>query len=165
MEDFDERRLRRSGGPAGAERRRLTNPYSDSFSSLAYIATALDATGGLRYLAFQVALRAKSGNQLYLFLYSFFFLSGAVIGNDPIILSGTPFLAYLTRVSGITPPTAWIYAQFLAANVSSAILVSSVSAACLRARLGRLTLASLEPNECPRCRCECVLCGNVDQAE
>lgn len=97
------------------------------FSCLAYIATALDATGGLRYLAFKVALRASSGNQLYFYLYAFFFLSGAVIGNDPIVLSGTPFLAYLTRVSGITPPTAWVFSQFLAANVSSAILVSSVS--------------------------------------
>lgn len=97
------------------------------FISLAYIATSLDATGGLRYLAFRVALRAGSGTQLYSYLYLFFFASGAIIGNDPIILSGTPFLAYLTRVSGITPPTAWIYAQFLAANVSSAVLVSSVS--------------------------------------
>lgn len=65
--------------------------------------------------------------QLYFYLFFFFFISGAIIGNDPIILSGTPFLAYLTRVSGIVPPTAWIFAQFLAANVSSAILVSSVS--------------------------------------
>lgn len=98
------------------------------YSSLAYIATALDATGGLRYLAFLVALKAgKSGGRLYLSLYAFFFLAGGIIGNDPIVLSGTPFLAYLTRVSGITPPTAWIFAQFLAANVSSAILVSSVS--------------------------------------
>lgn len=94
---------------------------------LAYIATALDATGGLRYLAFKVALKARSGYQLYFYLYVFFFLSGAIIGNDPIVLSGTPFLAYLTRVSGISPPTAWIFAQFLAANLSSAILVSSVS--------------------------------------
>lgn len=95
-------------------------------SSLAYIATALDATGGLRYLAFRVISKASSGSQLYLYLYIFFFFCGAVMGNDPIVLSGTPFLAYLTRVSGITPPTAWIFAQFLAANVSSAILVSSV---------------------------------------
>ncbi|KAK9896090.1 hypothetical protein P389DRAFT_74444 [Cystobasidium minutum MCA 4210] len=95
------------------------------FICLAYIATALDATGGLRYLAFKVSLKARSGYQLYFYLYVFFFFSGAIIGNDPIVLSGTPFLAYLTKVSGISPPTAWIFAQFLAANLSSAILVSS----------------------------------------
>ena len=47
-------------------------------------------------------------------------------GNDPIILSGTPFLAYMTRVSSnITQPRAWIYMQFAVANIASAILVSS----------------------------------------
>ena len=46
--------------------------------------------------------------------------------NDPIILSGTPFLAYMTRVSAnIAHPRAWIYAQFAVANIASAILVSS----------------------------------------
>ena len=46
--------------------------------------------------------------------------------QDPIILSGTPFLAYMTRVSAnITHPRAWIYSQFAVANIASAILVSS----------------------------------------
>jgi Na+/H+ antiporter NhaD/arsenite permease-like protein len=48
------------------------------------------------------------------------------IGNDPIILSGTPFLAYMTRVSSnISHPRAWIFTQFAVANIVSAILVSS----------------------------------------
>lgn len=110
----------------------ISSRFFPIFSCLAYIATALDATGGLRYLAFKVSLKARSGYQLYFYLYVFFFFSGAIIGNDPIVLSGTPFLAYLTKVSGISPPTAWIFAQFLAANLSSAILVSSVS--CAQAR-------------------------------
>lgn len=46
--------------------------------------------------------------------------------QDPIILSGTAFLAYMTRAaSNIRNPRAWITAQFAVANISSAILVSS----------------------------------------
>ncbi|KAG8744446.1 hypothetical protein FRC10_010116 [Ceratobasidium sp. 414] len=96
------------------------------FISLAYIAIALDATGLLRFLAFWVVRKGgSSGRRLYLFLYLFFFGFGLLVGNDPIILSGTAFLAYLTRVAGIVPPTAWIFAQFCACNIASAVLVSS----------------------------------------
>lgn len=96
------------------------------FISLAYIAISLDATGLLRYLAFQVCIKAgKNGMGLYLILYAFFWTLGVLVGNDPVILSGTAFLVYLTRVAGISPPSAWIWAQFVAANVSSAVLVSS----------------------------------------
>ncbi|CAE6530904.1 unnamed protein product [Rhizoctonia solani] len=96
------------------------------FISLAYIAIALDATGLLRFLAFWVVRKGgSSGPRLYLLLYVFFFVFGVIVGNDPIILSGTAFLAYLTRVAGIAPPTAWIFAQFCAANIASAVLVSS----------------------------------------
>ncbi|KAG9086772.1 hypothetical protein FRC06_002879 [Ceratobasidium sp. 370] len=96
------------------------------FISLAYIAIALDATGLLRFLAFWVVRKGgSSGRRLYLFLYLFFFGFGVLVGNDPIILSGTAFLAYLTRVAGIVPPTAWIFAQFCACNIASAVLVSS----------------------------------------
>lgn len=66
-----------------------------------------------------------SGLKLYLLLYLFFFVCGMIFGNDPIILSGTAFLAYFTKVTGITPPTAWVFMEFLAANVASAVLVSS----------------------------------------
>jgi Na+/H+ antiporter NhaD/arsenite permease-like protein len=46
------------------------------------------------------------------------------VGNDPLILSGTPFLAYLTSNTGLEP-TAWIFSEFMAANTASAVLVSS----------------------------------------
>ncbi len=97
------------------------------FFSLAYIAISLDATGLLRYLAFRVALLrlSRRGIALYLLLYTFFFLLGVLVGNDPVILSGTAFLVYFTRAAGISPPSAWIWAQFGAANLSSAVLVSS----------------------------------------
>lgn len=97
------------------------------FITLAYIAISIDASGLIRYLAFKVLQwGGKVGHRLFFFLYSFFFLLGSFIGNDPIILSGTAFLAYMTRVSSnIVHPRAWIHTQFAVANIASAILVSS----------------------------------------
>ncbi|KAM0746296.1 hypothetical protein T439DRAFT_360610 [Meredithblackwellia eburnea MCA 4105] len=109
------------------------------FISLAYISTALDSTGGLRALSFYITQRAAkrpknspasgeriaNGNILYSILYAFWFLAGVIVGNDPIILSGTAFLAYFTRFSGIPNPAAWTFSQFIAANVASAVLVTS----------------------------------------
>ncbi|TCD66275.1 hypothetical protein EIP91_001604 [Steccherinum ochraceum] len=96
------------------------------FISLAYLSISLDFTGLLRFSAFWVARKGgSSGRLLYFYLYAFFLVSGSIVGNDPVILSGTAFLAYFTRVTGITPPTAWIFAQFAAANMASVVLVSS----------------------------------------
>jgi Na+/H+ antiporter NhaD/arsenite permease-like protein len=97
------------------------------FLSLAYIAISVDASGLIRWLAFKVLQKGgKVGHRLYFFLYAFFFSLTALIGNDPIILSGTAFLSYMTRVSSnIKHPRAWIYTQFAVANIASAILVSS----------------------------------------
>lgn len=97
------------------------------FITLAYIAISIDASGLIRWLAFKVLQwGGKAGHKLFFYLYTFFFALGSFIGNDPIILSGTPFLAYMTRVSSnIEHPRAWIHTQFAIANVASAILVSS----------------------------------------
>ncbi|GAA6049333.1 hypothetical protein JCM3770_007292, partial [Rhodotorula araucariae] len=109
------------------------------FISLAYISTALDSTGGLRALAFWIsqksarhppnsppsAPKTASGLRLFTVLYAFWFIFGTLVGNDPIVLSGTAFLGYFTRATGITAPRAWIMSQFVAANVASAALVSS----------------------------------------
>jgi Na+/H+ antiporter NhaD/arsenite permease-like protein len=97
------------------------------FITLAYIAISIDASGLIRWLAYKVLLwGGKSGHKLFFYLYTFFALLGSFIGNDPIILSGTPFLAYMTRVSSnIKHPRAWIFTQFAIANIVSAILVSS----------------------------------------
>ncbi|KAI0193120.1 hypothetical protein F4808DRAFT_361992 [Astrocystis sublimbata] len=115
-----------AGGIAGSDN---IVPYDILlfFFSLAYIAISIDASGLIRYLAFKVLqLGGKVGHRLFFFLYAFFFLLGSFIGNDPIILSGTAFLAYMTRVSSnIVHPRAWIHTQFAIANIASAILVSS----------------------------------------
>jgi Na+/H+ antiporter NhaD/arsenite permease-like protein len=97
------------------------------FLTLAYIAISIDASGLIRFLAFKVLQKGgKVGHRLFFYLYAFFFGLGTFIGNDPIILSGTAFLAYMTRVSSnIVHPRAWIHSQFAVANIASAILVSS----------------------------------------
>ena len=97
------------------------------FLTLAYIALSIDASGLVKYLAFKVLQKGgKNGHRLFFYLYCFFFALGTFIGNDPIILSGPPFLAYMTRVSSnIADPRAWIHSQFAIANICSAILVSS----------------------------------------
>ncbi|KAH8684378.1 putative arsenite efflux transporter ArsB-like protein [Tricladium varicosporioides] len=97
------------------------------FITLAYIAISIDASGLIRYLAFKVLQKGgQVGHRLFFYLYLFFFCLGSFIGNDPIILSGTAFLAYMTRVSSnIIHPRAWIHTQFAIANIASAILVSS----------------------------------------
>ncbi|KAG5975971.1 hypothetical protein E4U55_007524 [Claviceps digitariae] len=97
------------------------------FITLAYIAISIDASGLIRYLAFRILQwGGKVGHRLFFLLYTFFFVIGSFIGNDPIILSGTAFLAYMTRVSSnIVHPRAWIHSQFAIANIASAILVSS----------------------------------------
>ncbi|KAJ8115036.1 hypothetical protein OPT61_g3216 [Boeremia exigua] len=114
------------GGTIGAEG---IVPYDIMlfFLSLAYIAISVDASGLIRWLAFKVLQKGgKVGHRLYFYLYLFFFALTAFIGNDPIILSGTAFLSYMTRVSSnITHPRAWIFTQFACANIASAILVSS----------------------------------------
>ncbi|KAI0302282.1 hypothetical protein B0F90DRAFT_1816498 [Multifurca ochricompacta] len=96
------------------------------FISLAYLSISLDTTGLLRFLALWVVKRCgSSGRKLHLYLYLFFLTCATIVGNDPVILSGTAFLAYLTRISGISPPTAWIFSQFAAANMGSVVLISS----------------------------------------
>ena len=44
-----------------------------------------------------------------------------VVGNDPVILSGTAFLVYYTSATGLEP-TAWLIAEFAAANTASMVL-------------------------------------------
>jgi Na+/H+ antiporter NhaD/arsenite permease-like protein len=97
------------------------------FLTLAYIAISIDCSGLIRWLALKVLEKGgEQGKRLFLLLYIFFFALGSFIGNDPIILSGTAFLAYMTRISpNIVHPRAWIHTQFAVANIASAILVSS----------------------------------------
>ena len=94
----------------------------------AYISISLDCTGVLQYLAHLVGTKSgSSGSFLYFAFCCFFSLTGLIIGNDPLILSGTPFLVYFTRHAAITPhdQTSFLFTHFQASNLVSALLVSS----------------------------------------
>jgi Na+/H+ antiporter NhaD/arsenite permease-like protein len=97
------------------------------FISLAYIAISIDASGAIRFMSLKVLQwGGEKGHRLFFYLYAFWFALTSFVGNDPVILSGTPFLAYMIRVSrNIEHGRAWLFSQFACANIASAILVSS----------------------------------------
>ncbi|KAF8653641.1 hypothetical protein AX16_003793 [Volvariella volvacea WC 439] len=92
------------------------------FGSLAYMAITLDITGVLKAAAFWVSNRGGSSVQkLYLYFYLMLTFLSVILGNDPVILSGTVFLVYYTAATSL-PPTPWIMAEFAAANTASMVL-------------------------------------------
>ena len=109
----------------------LTFEYSDGvepynililFICLAYMAITLDISGILQAAAFWVSNQGgNSGRKLYFYFYVLLTLVSMVIGNDPVILSGTAFLVYYTSATGLEP-MAWLIAEFAAANTASMVL-------------------------------------------
>jgi Na+/H+ antiporter NhaD/arsenite permease-like protein len=45
----------------------------------------------------------------------------AVLGNDPVILSGTAFLVYFTKAAEVSP-VAWLFSEFASCNTASMLL-------------------------------------------
>ena len=45
----------------------------------------------------------------------------AFLGNDPVILSGTAFLIYFTKVAEVKPE-AWLFSEFASCNTASMLL-------------------------------------------
>ena len=92
------------------------------FISLAYMAITLDITGILQAAAFWVSNKGgSSGRKLYFYLYLLLTVVSMVLGNDPIILSGTAFLVYYTAATKLDP-VAWLMSEFAAANTASMVL-------------------------------------------
>jgi len=92
------------------------------FSSLAYMAITLDITGVLQAAAFWVSNKGGSnGWKLYFYFYLMLTLLSVLLGNDPVILSGTVFLVYYTAATGLEP-TPWLISEFSAANTASMVL-------------------------------------------
>ncbi|ORX49827.1 hypothetical protein DM01DRAFT_1337965 [Hesseltinella vesiculosa] len=92
------------------------------FYSLAYLCVSLDMTGIYQFLAFAIAKKANGRGTLAFTL--FFALTSILSGltsNDVVILTGTSFLAYFTRVSGVLP-TAFMMSEFISANIASMAL-------------------------------------------
>ena len=81
-----------------------------------------DLTGILQSAAFWVSNRGgTSGRRLFFYFYLMTTALSAFLGNDPVILSGTAFLAYFTENAKITP-VAWVFSEFVTCNTASMIL-------------------------------------------
>ncbi|KAJ3512651.1 hypothetical protein NLJ89_g3407 [Agrocybe chaxingu] len=92
------------------------------FFSLAYMAITLDITGVLQAAAFWVSNKGgNNGWKLFLYFYMMLTALSVVLGNDPVILSGTAFLVYYTKVNELNP-IAWLMSEFAAANTASMVL-------------------------------------------
>ncbi|PPQ69347.1 hypothetical protein CVT24_001642 [Panaeolus cyanescens] len=92
------------------------------FFSLAYMAITLDITGILQAAAFWVSNKGgNAGWKLFLYFYIMLTVLSVVLGNDPVILSGTAFLVYYTNVNNLNPD-AWLISEFAAANTASMVL-------------------------------------------
>lgn len=73
------------------------------FFSLAYMAITLDITGVLQAAAFWVSNKGGSnGWKLFLYFYMMLTVLSVFLGNDPVILSGTAFLVYYTKVNEVS---------------------------------------------------------------
>lgn len=82
----------------------------------------VDLTGILQSAAFWVSNRGgTSGRRLYFYFYLLTTSLGAVLGNDPVILSGTAFLVYFTKVAEVSP-VAWLFSEFASCNTASMLL-------------------------------------------
>ncbi|KIK36655.1 hypothetical protein CY34DRAFT_811132 [Suillus luteus UH-Slu-Lm8-n1] len=92
------------------------------FFSLAYMAITLDITGILQSAAFWVSNKGGSnGWKLYTYFYIMLTLLSILLGNDPVILSGTAFLVYYTKVAELNH-ISWLMSEFAAANTASMVL-------------------------------------------
>ncbi|KAG7445231.1 uncharacterized protein BT62DRAFT_933041 [Guyanagaster necrorhizus] len=92
------------------------------FFSLAYMAITLDISGLLQAAAFWVSNKGgSSGWKLFFYFYIMLTLTSVIVGNDPVILSGTVFLVYYTTATGLEPMP-WLISEFAAANTASMVL-------------------------------------------
>lgn len=92
------------------------------FFGLAYMSISLDLTGILQAAAFWVSNKGgKSGFKLYTYFYLMAVVLAIVLGNDPVILSGTAFLTYFTKVAEVDP-LAFLIAEFTGCNLGSMVL-------------------------------------------
>ncbi|KAM6495197.1 hypothetical protein JOM56_009820 [Amanita muscaria] len=93
-----------------------------SFLSLAYMSITLDVTGVPEAAAHWVS-RASGANglRLYVNVYLMVTALSTVLGNDPVILSGTLFLLNYTGAMKLDSKP-WLMSEFAAANTASMIL-------------------------------------------
>ncbi|KAG6895826.1 hypothetical protein C0992_012271 [Termitomyces sp. T32_za158] len=86
------------------------------------MAITLDITGILQAAAYWVSNKGGSHTRrLFFYFYVMLTLISMLLGNDPVILSGTAFLVYYTAAVKLEP-LPWLMAEFAAANTSSMVL-------------------------------------------
>lgn len=84
------------------------------FFSLAYMAITLDISGVLQSAAFWVSNKGGSnGRKLFLYFYLLLTVISVVLGNDPVILTGTVFLVYYTRVNEVSKSRLYLELLYL----------------------------------------------------
>lgn len=92
------------------------------FFSLAYLAITLDVTGILEAAAHWVRNKGgSSGRTVFVYFYILLTCVSMIVGNDPVILTGTAFLTYYIKELELDE-TAWIISEFSAANTASMVL-------------------------------------------
>ena len=92
------------------------------FFGLAYMSISVDLTGVLQAAAFWVSNRGgKSGFLLYTYFYLMSVVLAIILGNDPVILSGTAFLTYFTKIAEVDP-LSFLIAEFAGCNLGSMVL-------------------------------------------
>ncbi|CCG83232.1 Arsenite efflux transporter ArsB-like, puative [Taphrina deformans PYCC 5710] len=92
------------------------------FFGLAYMSISLDMTGVLQAAAFWISNKGgKSGYRLYTYFFLMSLSLAVILGNDPVILSGTAFLVYFTKVAEVDP-LAFLIAEFASCNIGSMVL-------------------------------------------
>lgn len=82
-------------------------------------------TGVFQFCAFWVS--KKAGNRGMLAFTLFFILTSLMSGltsNDVVILTGTVFLSYFTKVSDIRP-TAFLMSEFTTANIGKSSFIAA----------------------------------------
>jgi Na+/H+ antiporter NhaD/arsenite permease-like protein len=81
-----------------------------------------DLTGILQSAAYWVSNRGgTSGRRLYFYFYLMTTALSSVLGNDPVILSGTAFLVYFTKIAEVSP-VGWLFSEFVTCNTASMVL-------------------------------------------
>ena len=84
------------------------------FFSLAYMAITLDISGVLQSAAFWVSNKGGSdGRKLFLYFYLLLTVISVILGNDPVILTGTVFLVYYTRVTEVSKKGRYFWSYYI----------------------------------------------------
>ncbi|KAJ3317346.1 hypothetical protein HDV06_001692 [Boothiomyces sp. JEL0866] len=91
------------------------------FFGLAYIALSLESTGLLKASAILVAKKGGSSPfKTFTYIYLLCLVLSVLMGNDPVILSATPFLIHYSQASNMEL-IPLLFAEFASSNIGSMV--------------------------------------------